>query len=96
MTIFDPGPYYLGSGELATAPATTRADLTRLLRAARGLDVSLLIGTAGSAGAAPHLDKTRAMVRDIAREEGLHFRLASRYAPICLASWLSMRCVQAA
>jgi Domain of unknown function (DUF4387) len=37
-----PGPYYLGSGELATAPATTRADLTRLLRAARKLDIPLL------------------------------------------------------
>jgi len=77
MGSIDPGPYYLGSGELATAPATTRADLTRLLRAARKLDVPLLIGTAGSAGAAPHLEKTLATVRDIAREEGLHFRLAS-------------------
>jgi hypothetical protein len=77
MGSIDPGPYYLGSGELATAPATTRADLTRLLRAARRLDVPLLIGTAGSAGAAPHLDKTLAMVRDIAHEEQLHFRLAS-------------------
>jgi site-specific DNA recombinase len=28
MGSIDPGPYYLGSGELATAPATTRADLT--------------------------------------------------------------------
>ena len=35
MGSIDPGPYYLGSGELATAPATTRADLTRLLRAAQ-------------------------------------------------------------
>jgi hypothetical protein len=77
MGSIDPGPYYLGSGELATAPATTRTDLTRLLRAARKLDVRLLIGTAGSAGAAPHLEKTLAMVRDIAREEALHFRLAS-------------------
>jgi len=39
MGSVDPGPYYLGSGEMATAPATTRADLTRLLRAARKLDV---------------------------------------------------------
>ena len=77
MGSVDPGPYYLGSGEMATAPATTRADLTRLLRAARKLDVPLLIGTAGSAGAAPHLEKTLAMVRDVAREEGFHFRLAS-------------------
>jgi len=76
MGSIDPGPYYLGSGELATAPATTRADLTRLLRAARKLDVPLLIGTAGSAGASPHLEKTLAMVRDVAREEGLRFRLA--------------------
>jgi hypothetical protein len=77
MGSIDPGPYYLGSGELATAPATTRADLKRLLRAARNLDVPLLIGTAGSAGAAPHLETTLALVRDLAREEGLHFRLAS-------------------
>jgi hypothetical protein len=76
MGSIDPGPYYLGSGEMATAPATTRADLTRLLRAARKLDIPLLIGTAGSAGAAPHLEKTLAMVRDIGRAEGLHFRLA--------------------
>jgi hypothetical protein len=77
MGSIDPGPYYLGSGEMATAPATTRADLSRLLRAARRLDVPLLIGTAGSAGAAPHLEQTLAMVRSIAREEGLHFRLAA-------------------
>ena len=77
MGSIDPGPYYLGSGELATAPATTRTDLARLLRAARQLDIPLLIGTAGSAGAAPHLDKTLAMVRDIARADGLRFRLAS-------------------
>jgi hypothetical protein len=77
MGSIDPGPYYLGSGEMATAPATTRADLGRLLRAARRLDIPLLIGTAGSAGAAPHLDKTLAMVRDIARADGLRLRLAA-------------------
>jgi len=69
--------HYLGSGELATAPATTRADLIRLLHAARKLDIPLLNGTAGSAGAAPHLEKTRAMVRDIARADRRRFRLAS-------------------
>jgi hypothetical protein len=82
MGSIDPGPYYLGSGELATATATTRADLSRLLRAARQLDIPLLIGTAGSAGAAPHLEKTLAMVREIARADGLHFRLASIRADI--------------
>ena len=34
-----------------------------------------MIGSAGSAGAAPHLDATLAIVREIARADGLHFRL---------------------
>lgn len=72
----DIGPYYLGAGELATSDTQTRRDLHRLLAGARQLDVPLLIGSAGSAGAKPHLDKTLAMVRDIARTEGLHFRMA--------------------
>jgi len=77
MGSIDPGPYYLGSGELATSEAMTRADLVKVLKAARALDVPLLLGTAGTAGAAPHLEKTLALVRDIAKTEGLHFRLAS-------------------
>ena len=77
MGSVDPGPYYLGSGQLATSDAITRSDLTKVLRAARSINVPLLLGTAGTAGAKPHLDKTLAMVRDIARSEGLHFKLAS-------------------
>jgi hypothetical protein len=75
MGSIDPGPYYLGSGELATNLASTRRDLRKVLTAARQLDIPLVIGSAGSAGAAPHLDQTLAMVRDIARGEGLRFRL---------------------
>jgi hypothetical protein len=77
MGSIDPGPYYLGSGNLGTSDGITRADLRKVLRAARSIGVPLVLGTAGTAGAAPHLDKTLAMVRDIAREENLHFRLAS-------------------
>ncbi len=35
----------------------------------------LVIGSAGSAGAKPHLEATLAIIREIARAEGLHFRL---------------------
>ena len=76
MGSIDPGPYYLGSGQMATAPAATRRDLRKVLHGARRLDVPLVIGSAGSAGARPHLEATLAMVRDIAREDGLHFRMA--------------------
>lgn len=77
MGSIDPGPYYLGSGNMGTSEAVTREDLRKVLRGARGLDVPLMLGTAGSAGATPHLEKTLAMVREVARAEGLHFRLAS-------------------
>jgi hypothetical protein len=76
MGSIDIGPTYLGKGEMATSPAATRRDLRKVLLGARQVDVPLVIGSAGSAGAAPHLDGTVAMIRDIARSEGLHFRMA--------------------
>jgi Acyclic terpene utilisation family protein AtuA len=75
MGSIDIGPTYLGKGEMATAPAATRRDLRKLLHGAREKDIPLVIGSAGSAGAAPHLDATLAIVREIARADGLHFRL---------------------
>jgi hypothetical protein len=82
MGSIDPGPYYLGSGELATAPAATRRDLRKVLLGALKLKVPLVIGSAGSAGAKPHLEQTLALVREIAREVGLHFRLGILRADI--------------
>jgi len=77
MGSIDPGPAYLGSGEMATSPEMTRRDLAMVLQASRSLNVPLIIGSAGTAGAAPHLEATLQMVRSIAQEEDLHFRLAS-------------------
>jgi hypothetical protein len=78
----DIGPSYLGRGEMATAPDATRRDLRKVLIGARRQDVPLVIGSAGSAGAAPHLEATLAIVREIAREEGLRFRMAVLRADI--------------
>jgi hypothetical protein len=47
-----------------------------MLRAAIGAGIPLMIGTSGGAGGDPHLDLTAQLVRDIAAEEGLHFRMA--------------------
>jgi hypothetical protein len=76
MGSIDIGPYYLGSGELATAPASTARDLRKVLIGALKRKIPLIIGSAGSAGANPHLEQTLALVRQIAHEEGLSFRLA--------------------
>jgi hypothetical protein len=57
------GPYYLGSGELATSPTATRRDLRKVLRGALKLKIPLVIGSAGSAEAKPHLDDTLGRLR---------------------------------
>ena len=82
MGSIDIGPTYLGKGEMATSPEATSRDLRRVLLAARALDIPLVIGTAGSAGAAPHLDATLAMIRRIAHADGLNFRMAVMRADI--------------
>jgi hypothetical protein len=76
MGSIDIGPYYLGSGKMATARESTKRDLRKMIIAARKHDIPLVIGTAGSAGAAPHLEQTLALVREIAHEQKLKFRLA--------------------
>ncbi len=76
----DPGPYYLGSGKPFASPMAIRRDLRLMLRAAIAHGLPMVIGTCGGAGGEPHLQLVAGMVRDIAREEGLHFRLALIHA----------------
>ena len=71
----DPGPYYLGSGKSFTDRHAVRRDLALLLQAAVSGDIPLVIGSAGGAGARPHLEWTLAIVRELARELQLSFRL---------------------
>ena len=75
MGSVDPGPAYLGSGTIAAPEALVRSDLAMVLRAARALDVPLLIGSAGTAGAGAHLTRVLEILRPIAREERLSFSL---------------------
>src|ERR1700709_41590 len=56
MGSIDIGPYALGRGKVGTTPESTRRDLRKMMLGARSIGVPLVIGTAGSAGAAPHLD----------------------------------------
>jgi len=72
----DPGPFYLGAGKPFASEMAIKRDLRLMLRAAVQAGVPLVIGTSGGAGGAPHLELTARMVREIAREEGLHFPMA--------------------
>lgn len=72
----DPGPYYLGSGKCVNSRLAMKRDLRLMLRAARKQRIPLVIGSCGGAGGEPHLQAVAAIVREIAREDGLKFRLA--------------------
>ncbi len=72
----DPGPYYLGSGKSFTSRLSVKRDLRLMLMAAVAARIPCIIGTSGGAGGEPHLQDTAALVREIAREEGLCFKMA--------------------
>lgn len=78
----DPGPNYLGIGESFTDRDMVKRDLRILLKAQEEIDVPLLIGSAGGAGAQPHLEWADRIVKEIAREEGLTFSLARIYTDV--------------
>ncbi len=71
----DPGPYYLGSGETQSGNASVARDLELMIREGLRHGIPVLIGSAGTAGARPHLERTVAIVRELAAKNGWHFRL---------------------
>ena len=78
----DPGPYYLGAGVSFTDRGAVYRDLDRLLPAAVIAGIPLFIGSAGGCGGEPHLAWTLDIVREIAKNRGLTFRLASIHAEV--------------
>ena len=76
----DPGPEYLGSGRTAFPKDAIRRDLRLMLLGARRLKIPLLIGSAGTGGNDMQLEFVHELVREIAAEAGLVFRLALIHA----------------
>ncbi|MGE8701959.1 MAG: acyclic terpene utilization AtuA family protein [Achromobacter sp.] len=76
----DPGPHYLGSGKTLNSRLAMKRDLSLLLRAAIGNGIPMMVGTCGGAGGEPHLQACADIVREIAREHGLHFKMALIHA----------------
>ncbi len=77
MGSIDPGPYYLATGEMAAPPAMARRDLRLLLQACLEAGIPLVIGSAGTAGARPQLERVAQTLREIAAELGRPMRLAT-------------------
>ncbi|MCK8825347.1 acyclic terpene utilization AtuA family protein [Fuchsiella alkaliacetigena] len=73
----DPGPYYLGAGVSFTNRQAVKRDLKLILTAARERDIKVVIGTAGGSGGTPHLQWCTEIVKEIVKEETLHFKVAT-------------------
>lgn len=73
----DPGPYYLGSGKTQASREAVVRDTRLALKAGLTQGIPVLIGSAGTAGARPHLEWMRQIICDLAREDNMHFKLAT-------------------
>lgn len=72
----DPGPHYLGSGKTLNSRMAMKRDLALLVRGAVASGIPMMVGTCGGAGGEPHLQECADIVREIAREHDLHFKMA--------------------
>jgi len=78
----DPGPYYLGAGKSFTDRSAVKRDLRFMLTAGVRRGIPVVIGTAGGSGARPHVDWCEAIIREIAAEEKLSFKMGVIYADV--------------
>lgn len=76
----DPGPYYLGAGVSFTNREAVKRDLEIMLKAGVPAGIPVVVGTAGGSGADPHLAWCEEIIREIARENNLHFKMALIHA----------------
>ncbi|MES2898882.1 MAG: acyclic terpene utilization AtuA family protein [Pseudomonadota bacterium] len=73
----DSGPASLGSGKPKLSREACKRDLRLLLLARDELQVPLIIGSCGTSGSDAGVDWMVEIAREIASEDGLHFRLAT-------------------
>lgn len=76
----DPGPFYLGEGVSFTDRGAVKRDLEIMITTGIRENIPVVIGTAGGSGAKPHLEWCADIIREIAKEHDLHFKMAMIYA----------------
>ena len=76
----DPGPHFLGSGDTMFSEAAYYKELSLMLKAGRQAGVPVIVGSCGTAGTDNHVDMFVEMVKRIAKENSLHFKLGVVYS----------------
>lgn len=72
----DPGPYYLGAGVSFTDRNAVKRDLEIMISAGMEEGIPVIIGSAGGCGGDPHLQWNVDIIKEIAAEKGLKFKMA--------------------
>lgn len=72
----DSGPFYPGAGKPRMNRKAAKRDLQLMITEGVKRGIPVLIGSAGTAGADPNVDWVVEIVREIATEQNLHFKLA--------------------
>lgn len=72
----DPGPFYLGAGISFTDRNAVKRDLEIMISAGIIAGIPVIIGTAGGSGGDPHLKWNVEIIKEIAAEKNLKFKLA--------------------
>lgn len=78
--VYCPRPFYLGEGVSFTDRGAVKRDLEIMICAGDERKHPVVIGTAGGSGAKPHLEWCADIIREIAKEHDLHFKMAMIHA----------------
>ena len=78
----DPGPYYLGSGKSFTDRDAVKRDLALAMPKALAQKAPFIIGTAGGAGSKEHVNWLVEIIKEIANEQSLSFKMGVIYSDV--------------
>lgn len=73
----DPGPHYLGSGEMLVPRVAVERELDEMLKHAMRNRIPLVVGSCGASGSNAGVAWTREIVLGLAKKNGWHFKLAT-------------------
>jgi hypothetical protein len=82
MGTTDIGPYYLGLGNTESSIDMIDRNLELVVVAGPQMGVPVIIGSAGSSGALPHIEKTLAALSLVAKQRSLRFSMITITAKV--------------
>ncbi len=89
----DAGPYRLGSGRPTVSRYAVKKDLTPMINYAKREGIPLIIGSAGGAGAKPHVEWVLDIIREIAKENFINLNCAIIYSDVD-KNWLKGKIIK--